>query len=94
MAKIIPLFEKTSPLTPLMIKALRMAYEKQIKNEPFGQVDIEGSFSGLLRRGLIDAKTIIVNGEKLVHWYVTGAGKLALDKTNLTTINSSGNASG
>lgn len=61
-----------------MIKALKMAHEKEINNEPFGQVDIEGSFSGLLRRGFIDAKTIIVNGEKLVHWYVTVAGKHAL----------------
>ncbi len=64
-----------------MIKALRMAYEKQINNEPFGQIDIEGSFSGLLRRGFIDAKTIVVNGDKLVHWYVTGAGKRALGLT-------------
>ena len=80
MAKIIPLFEKTSPLTPLMIKALRMAYEMQSNNEPFGQIDIHGSFAALLRRGFIDAKTIIVNEEILVSWYVTSAGKYALIK--------------
>ena len=80
MAKIIPLFAETSPLTPLMIKALRKAYEMQDKNEPFGQIDIDGSFSGLLRRGFIDAKTVIIKGEILVSWYVTGPGKYALLK--------------
>ena len=80
LAKIIPLFEKTSPLTPLMVKALRMAYEMECNNEPSGQIDIQGSFAGLLRRGLIDAKTVIVNEEKLASWYVTRAGKYALVK--------------
>jgi hypothetical protein len=59
LAKIIPLFEETSPLTLLMIKALRTAYEMESKNKPFGQIDIHGSFAGLLRRGLMAAKTII-----------------------------------
>ena len=80
MAKIIPLFTETPPLTRLMIKALRKAYEMQSNNEPFGQIDIDGSFSGLLRRGLIDARTIILNGEILVSWYVTGPGKYELIK--------------
>lgn len=79
-AKIIPLFEETVKLTPLMIKALRTACQKQSKNEPFGQIDIHGSFAALLRRGFIDAKTIMFEGEKMVSWYVTRAGKFSLKK--------------
>ena len=80
MAMIIPLFENASSLTPLKLKALRMAYEMQSNNEPFGQIDIYGSFAALLKRGFIDTKTIIVNKEVLVSWYVTSAGKYALIK--------------
>jgi hypothetical protein len=80
LAKIIPLFEEQDPLTPLMIKTLRMAWEKQAKHEPFGQIDIDGSFAGLLRREFIDAKTMIFEGEKMVSWYVTRSGKHALTK--------------
>ena len=80
MAKIIPLFENASSLTPLKIKALRKAYEMESQNEPFGQIDIFGSFAALLKRELIDAKTIVVKGERLVSWYVTRAGKYALIK--------------
>jgi hypothetical protein len=79
-AKIIPLFEETIQLTPLMIKALRTACQKQSNNETFGEIDIEGSFAGLLRRGFIDAKTVIFEGEKMVSWYVTRAGKFSLRK--------------
>jgi hypothetical protein len=78
LAKIISLFEKTPPLSPLMLTALRKAYEMQDRNEPFGQIDIDGSFFGLLRRGFIDARTIIVKGEILFSWFVTSAGKYAL----------------
>jgi hypothetical protein len=78
--KIIPLFEETYPLPPLMIKALRMAYEKQSNNEPFGEIDLYGAFAGLLRREFIDAKTTIVKGEILLSWHVTSAGKYALIK--------------
>ena len=88
LAKIIPLFTETSPLTRLMIKALRKAYEMQSNNEPFGQIDIDGSFSGLLTRGFIDARTIIVNGEILVSWYVTSAGKYALIKVGFSDLDS------
>jgi hypothetical protein len=80
MAKIKSLFENASSLTPLKIEALRMAYEMQSNNEPFGQIDIYGSFSALLRRGFIDIKTFIINKEILVSWYVTNAGKYALIK--------------
>ena len=80
MAKIIPLFAKKPALTPLMLKALRKAYEMESQNEPFGQIDIFGSFAALLKRELIDAKTIVVKGERLVSWYVTRAGKYALTK--------------
>lgn len=66
-----------------MIKALRKAYEMQTKNKPFGQIDIDGSFAGLLRRELIDAKTIIYGGEKVVSWYVTRAGTHTLSKLDL-----------
>ena len=84
MAKIKALFENASSLTPLKIEALRMAYEMQSNNEPFGQIDIHGSFAALLRRGFIDAKTIIVNQEILVSWYVTSAGKYALIKVGFS----------
>lgn len=63
-----------------MIKGLRKAYEMQNKNEPFGQIDIDGLFAGLLRREFIDAKTIIVKGEIMVMWYIISAGKQELVK--------------
>ena len=90
MAKNIPLFENTSSLTPLKIKALRMAYQMQSNSEPFGQIDIYGSFAALLRRGFIDAKTFIVNKEILVSWYVTSAGKYALIKLGFSKMQSTG----
>ena len=80
MAKLIPLYPKALPLSPLMIKALQKAHDMQSNNEPFGQVDLSGSFSGLLKRGLIDSKTIVAGGEMEVYWYVTPAGKFALRK--------------
>lgn len=87
MAKIIPLFpvtqpiaEVATPLTSLMIKALRLACQKQSNSEPFGQIDIDGSFAGLLRREFIDARTIIFNKQTHVTWYVTTTGKSALVK--------------
>jgi hypothetical protein len=80
MATIKPLFENASSLTPLKVEALRMAYKMQSNNEPFGQIDIYGSFAALLRTGFINTKTIIVNQEILVSWYVTSSGKYALLK--------------
>ncbi|MEO8765967.1 MAG: hypothetical protein ABI416_16825 [Ginsengibacter sp.] len=78
MAKIMSLFPKQNPLTRLMILALRLACKKQLLNEPFGQIDLEGSFAGLLRRDFIEAKTIVYNKETHVSWFVTRLGKLAL----------------
>jgi hypothetical protein len=80
MAKIISLYSKAAPLTSFMVKALRTACEKQSNNIPFGQIDIHSSFAVLLKRGFIDAKTIIFKDEKMVTWYVTPAGKNALLK--------------
>ena len=80
MANVIPLFSKILPLTPLMVKALVLACKMQSNNEPFGQVDLHGAFTGLLRRGCIDAETIISDGEKMVSWYVTRTGKISLEK--------------
>ena len=84
MAKIITLlkYRKISslPLTPLMIKALRTAFKKQNDHEPFGQVDLRGSFTALLNREFIDAKIITVHGRKEVLWYVTISGIKSLNK--------------
>jgi hypothetical protein len=80
MAKVISLFSKTAPLSSLMIAALKAACIMQSNNEPFGQIDIHGSFAALLRREFIDAKTIYFNGEKMVSWYVTQSGKYTLRK--------------
>ncbi len=76
MARIISIesFAKEKPLTLLMIKTLRAACEKQVKNEPFGQADLDGSFITLVKRSLIDAKTTLHEGHKEVIWYVTKKG--------------------
>lgn len=41
---------KNKPLSPLMVKTLRAAYEKQKNHEPLGQIDLDGSFTALLKR--------------------------------------------
>jgi len=68
-----------------MMRTLEMARQKQINNEPIGKIDLNGSFTTLLKRGLIDSKIINVNGEKVVVWYVTNAGLNALNVNRLSS---------
>ncbi len=79
MAKIIPLYtvEKVStlPLSRLMIKTLRAAFEMQQNHKPFGQVNLNGSFMALLKRQYIDCN---IKGKQEVIWFVTKAGIKAL----------------
>ncbi|MEP6595089.1 MAG: hypothetical protein ABJA71_04040 [Ginsengibacter sp.] len=82
MGKIVSLGKYTESVrfTPLMIKTLRAACKMQSNHVPFGQASLNGSFTALLKRGCIDAKTITFNGKKEVTWYVTRRGIKALDK--------------
>lgn len=82
MAKIIPidtLTKETSyPLTPSMIKTLRLACEMQSNNEHLSQAALSGSFIVLVKRGLIDCKQNVLKEEDKVFWYVTKLGMRAL----------------
>lgn len=79
MAKIISINPSANePLTPLMIKTLQAACKLQEKNEVFGQVDIDGSFTAAVNRGYMDTKTQLVDGKEQVFWFVTRAGRKAL----------------
>lgn len=86
MTKIIPIekYIKERPLTPLMIKTLRAACKMQSDHEPFGQKDLNGSFTALLRREFIDAKRTNANGKTVVSWFVTAAGIRSLQKLGYT----------
>lgn len=86
MAKIIPISKtiNSTPLSPLMIKTLRAACRKQSNQEPFGQADLNGSFTALLKREFIAAKTITISGKKEVLWFVTASGKNTLNKLGFT----------
>ena len=57
-----------------MVKTLRAACKKQTNRERLGQVDLDGSFTSLLKRELIDVKTIIIKGKRETSWYVTRQG--------------------
>ncbi len=82
-AKIIPLFEYTSrPLTPLMLTTLEAACSRQLKGEPIGQADLDGSFMALLKRGFIDGEMKTIVGGSEVLWYVTDAGITALNASS------------
>ncbi|MEO8413914.1 MAG: hypothetical protein ABI472_09655 [Ginsengibacter sp.] len=80
MARIISIgkFIKEKPLTSLMARTLKAACEKQARNEPFGQADLDGSFMSLVQRSLIKAKTVLHGSEKEVSWFVTEKGMKAL----------------
>ena len=87
MGKIISIlkFKKAElPLTGLMIKTLRAAFKMQSNNEPFGQADLDGSFTALVRRELIDTKITTVLGKQEVLWYVTAEGINSLNKLGFT----------
>ncbi|HSQ43591.1 MAG TPA: hypothetical protein VLM16_01260 [Ginsengibacter sp.] len=78
LSKVIPLHEGhfantvSRPLSKLMIASLVSACKKQLSGTPFGQPDIDGSFSALVSRGLIKYKNDnVVNGSVLPTWVVT-----------------------
>jgi hypothetical protein len=59
------------PLTPLMIRTLKIACDKQCKGVLFGPQDIKGSVTTLINRGLIAChSTVDKNGYQFT-WYVT-----------------------
>ncbi len=64
--------DKQRPLTKLMIKTLKTAYNKQKSNVLFGPKDIKGSVIPLIKRGLIRSHTIEQKGKNQMTWYVTG----------------------
>ena len=57
-----------------MIQTLRAACKKQNNHERISQIDLDGSFIALLKRGLIDVTTIPVKGKREILWYVTRQG--------------------
>ena len=71
-------FTNRNKLSPLMMKTLRAAYKKQNNHERLGQIDLDGSFTALLKRELIDVKTITIKGRREVSWYVTTQGMKTL----------------
>ena len=47
-----------------MVKTLRAACKKQCNQERLGQIDLNGSFTTLYKRGFIDVKTITIEGRR------------------------------
>jgi len=86
MTKIIPItkYIKEKPLTPLMVTTLRAACKKQSNHEPFGQKDLNGSFTALLKRDFIDAKRTGTNGKTIISWFVTSTGIKSLRSLGYT----------
>ncbi len=62
---------RSLPLTPLMIIALKKACERQHKGIAFGPNDIKGSFTALITRGLIIRKEILINNHIELAWQVS-----------------------
>ncbi len=54
-----------------MIKALRLACEKQKHNLLFGPKDINGSSAALIERELLKVHKVEENGEFQLTWFVT-----------------------
>ncbi len=54
-----------------MIASLINACVKQNVGMPFGQKEINGSFTSLVNRGLIARKKVTINGHTKVLWQVT-----------------------
>ena len=71
---------KKTALSPKMILTLREACKKQSNHLPIGQVDLDGSFTVLVKRGLIDVIKIPFKGENQVTWHVTKQGMMILRK--------------
>lgn len=72
-------------LSLLMVKTLKAAYEMQKHNRPIGQKELDGSFTTLVNRNLIAARTSLVDGEQVVTWYVTIAGVNELSSLKIKT---------
>lgn len=69
-----------------MIKTLKAAYEMQKHNKPIGQKELDGSFTTLVSRNLIAARTSFVDGEHVVTWYVTAAGINELNRLKIKNV--------
>ena len=54
-----------------MIVALIEACERQKQGLLFGPCDLKGSFTALIKRGLIISKKININGRPESSWHVT-----------------------
>lgn len=75
MGKVIYLPEgRKKALSLLMIKTLKAAYEMQKHDKPISQKELDGSFTTLVSRNLIAAKTSYIDGENVVTWFITAAG--------------------
>ena len=86
MAKVLRFRKKNKrpkPLTDGMVRSLRKAYKIQRADGLFGPRDIGGSFLSYINRDLNACKIIDVQGNKEMHWYVTEAGIIALDKVGI-----------
>lgn len=68
--------DRQRPLTPLMIKTLVLACDKQHRGIPFGPQDIKGSIMTLINRGLVTNHQVIKKGKIHETWLVT---QLAID---------------
>ena len=55
--------KKSRSLTALMIKTLRLAFEKQKQHLPFGPADIDGSATALIARGLLKTRKVQKDGK-------------------------------
>jgi hypothetical protein len=42
--------------------------------------DFKGSLAGLFRRGLVNTKTVMLDGKEILSVYITQAGRFILDK--------------
>ena len=64
--------DKQPVLSSLMVATLLVACEKQSKGISFGPRDIKGSFTALVRRGLIQVRnTKNTNGKEAANWQVS-----------------------
>ena len=77
--------KKSPPLTSKMIVSLLNALEKQKKEIPFGSVNVRGSFTSLITRGLIVGKELTINGHKDFHWQVTEEAIVMLENLGIKT---------
>lgn len=63
--------ERKNSLSRVMIKTLELACRKQNTNQPIGPVDIDGSFTALVKRGLIVIENVKMRGKIFPQWKVT-----------------------